>query len=168
VDDQNSWIEAIERACKKPEETVVVPVAQSNSNNSMSDIKIQVAIPGSAPGGDPNYAYQQAMMQQQQQQQQQQMQLQYQQQLAAYNQMLLMQQQQQPQFVAQQQFNSSSGSIPMQQYNSFSAPPPPVYAGGLTGAPVVYAPQVQVPDNFYSHASPAVSVSLFVCYLFVC
>ncbi len=164
MDDQNSWIEAIERACKKPEETVVVPVAQSNSNNSMSDIKIQVAIPGSAPGGDPNYAYQQAMMQQQQQQQQQ-MQLQYQQQLAAYNQMLLMQQQQQPQFVAQQQFNSS-GSIPMQQY----VPPPPMYAGGPTGAPVVYAPQVQVPDNFYSHASPAVSVCfvLFVCCLFVC
>ncbi len=146
VDDQNSWIEAITRACTKPEEPKPAPMiltAGGNSNHSASDIKIQVAMPAAAPGVDPNLAYQQAMMQQQ-----------YQQQLAAYNQMLMQQQQQQ--MYSQQQpqsFSASGGSIPMMPVTA-----PPMYGGVAGGAPQIYAPQqVQVPNDFYTHASPAVS-----------
>jgi hypothetical protein len=150
VDDQNAWIDAITRACKKPEEPKPAPIliAGNSGNTSASDIKIQVAMPAAQPAVDPNLAYQQALMQQQ-----------YQQQLAAYNQMLMQQQQQQqfqqPMMVNQQQQQQqqyhSSGSLPMM-------PPPPMYgAAAAAPPPQIFAPSFQVAPDYYSHASPAAS-----------
>lgn len=161
VDDQNAWIDAITRACKKPEEPKAGPIlVGGNSNNSASDIKIQVTMPGGPAGPDPNLAYQQALMEQQ-------MQYQYQQQLAAYNQMLLQQQmqQQQPPLVTGQfvSTSNSSGSIPMMPFSGaggVAAPyngGAPMYGAPAAAPPQLYAPPQQVPPDFYTHASPAVS-----------
>jgi hypothetical protein len=158
TDDQNAWIEAVRAACKKPEAPPVVLMPQQASQSSHSDIQIQLALPAGAPAGgmDPNIAYQNAMLQQQ-----------YQQQMAAYQQQLLMQQQQQlqqplyPPLQQQQhyempQFSSSGGQLPM------GAPPP--YGAGYQPLPPGYPPSISapllapsVPDNYYTHASPAVS-----------
>lgn len=131
TDDQNSWVDALRTACKKPAAPpLIIGNGGSNSSSSQQDIKINMVTPAAPAGGvDPNMlAYQQMMMQQQFAQQQAAMQAQYQQQL-------------QMQHAAYQS-----------QLNQVNTPTMvPIGAGGvpLVGAPAMYAGEA----HQYSHAS---------------
>lgn len=156
TEDQNSWLEAINAACKKPEEPkAMLMQGAPMSQSSHSDIKIELALPQSNSNNHDEaaaaaIAYQNALMQQQ-----------YQQQLAAYNQQLAFQQQQlgaahqQPPIMypppaasTSSAYGSYSSSAQFQQ----SPPPAAPFA-----APLVSYPSLSVPDSYYTHASPAVS-----------
>ena len=150
TEDQNAWIDALRRACQKPEEPKqqLLLQQQPSSHESKQDIQIQVHMPGQqqqqqSSAMDP--AYQQQLLQYQQQQ------LQYQQQMAAYNAQLMAAGHPPMPVQPPAPMQPSSYSQPMAQAQPMAYPP-------------VAAAQPMYPNvndaNYWNYSSPAASPAM--------